>query len=136
MERFGTFMFATISWRFLNKDNMSIFDIDIKNKGITQEFLINNGWVPAEIDINENLIKFSDIGVVNNKTIWIKRIIETDNDPDFVFYKYEKVWWLGYNFSEKILYNLDNGVKFKDIENILDLETLIYSIKTNKISYE
>lgn len=109
---------------------MSIFDIDAKTEGITQDFLINNGWVPNEIDIIENRIVTADKNI-----IWVKRIIE-DNKPDYGFYTYERVWWLGYDFNKKILYNLDNGVKFEDIKNILDLETLIYSIKTNKISYE
>ena len=130
MERFGAPMFTTVSGRFLNKDNMSIFDIDEKNEEITQEFLINNGWTPSEIDVIENRVV-----TATKNTIWVKRIIE-DDKRDYGFYTYEKVWWLGYNFSEKILYNLENGVKFKDIKNILDLETLIYLIKTNKISYE
>lgn len=112
---------------------MSIFDIDAKTEGITQDFLINNGWVPSEIDIIENRIVTADKNI-----IWVKRVVE-DNKHDYkscTFYTYEKTWWLGYDFNKKILYNLDNGVKFEDIKNILDLETLIYSIKTNKISYE
>lgn len=114
---------------------MSIFDVNAKTEGITQEFLINNGWVPAEVDINKNRINCAAISEATKNIMWIKRIIG-DDKQDCGFYTYERVWWLGYNFEEKILYNLDNGVKFEDIKNILDLETLIYSIKTNKISYE